>query len=287
MAAGLRSDSCQATGSTTSDTRSSTRSSAGIFPSTTTSAWISATATWRRRRHTAVLFEDESGATRRYTFGEIARDVQSLRQRADRPRAGKGRSHRHPASADSGDRNRARGHLQDGGDRRSVVESVRTRRHRVPPARLRGSGGRDRRRRTREDHRHQGQTCRTSSSSTSWMASPAPGRWVPAGARTREPADVQGRADARRDDPALIIYTSGTTGPPKGVLHAHRVLAGHLPGFSCRTRSFRSRATSSGRPPTGRGQAGCSTRCCRRGTTVIRSSPSSSRRSSIRNGHSG
>jgi len=32
------------------------------------------------------------------------------------------------------------------------------------------------------------------------------------------------------DDPAVIIYTSGTTGPPKGVLHAHRVLLGHLPG---------------------------------------------------------
>lgn len=33
------------------------------------------------------------------------------------------------------------------------------------------------------------------------------------------------------DDPALIIYTSGTTGQPKGALHAHRVLLGHLPGF--------------------------------------------------------
>ncbi|MBI3451937.1 MAG: acyl-CoA synthetase [Rhodospirillales bacterium] len=32
------------------------------------------------------------------------------------------------------------------------------------------------------------------------------------------------------DDPAVIIYTSGTTGPPKGALHAHRVLLGHLPG---------------------------------------------------------
>ena len=31
------------------------------------------------------------------------------------------------------------------------------------------------------------------------------------------------------DDPALIIYTSGTTGNPKGALHAHRVLLGHLP----------------------------------------------------------
>ncbi|MBW2023721.1 MAG: acyl-CoA synthetase [Deltaproteobacteria bacterium] len=34
----------------------------------------------------------------------------------------------------------------------------------------------------------------------------------------------------RAEDPALIIYTSGTTGPPKGALHAHRVLLGHLPG---------------------------------------------------------
>ena len=33
------------------------------------------------------------------------------------------------------------------------------------------------------------------------------------------------------DDPAIIIYTSGTTGPPKGALHAHRYLLGHLPGF--------------------------------------------------------
>src|SRR5262245_20633385 len=30
------------------------------------------------------------------------------------------------------------------------------------------------------------------------------------------------------EDPAILIYTSGTTGPPKGALHAHRVLLGHL-----------------------------------------------------------
>ncbi|KZD04685.1 acyl-CoA synthetase [Oceanibaculum pacificum] len=36
--------------------------------------------------------------------------------------------------------------------------------------------------------------------------------------------------DSAADDPALIIYTSGTTGQPKGALHAHRVLLGHLPG---------------------------------------------------------
>jgi acetyl-CoA synthetase len=36
--------------------------------------------------------------------------------------------------------------------------------------------------------------------------------------------------DTLAHDPALIIYTSGTTGPPKGALHAHRTLLGHLPG---------------------------------------------------------
>jgi acetyl-CoA synthetase len=32
------------------------------------------------------------------------------------------------------------------------------------------------------------------------------------------------------EDPAILIYTSGTTGAPKGALHGHRVLTGHLPG---------------------------------------------------------
>jgi acetyl-CoA synthetase len=42
--------------------------------------------------------------------------------------------------------------------------------------------------------------------------------------------DAFAPADTAGDDPALIIYTSGTTGRPKGALHAHRVLLGHLPG---------------------------------------------------------
>jgi acetyl-CoA synthetase len=37
-------------------------------------------------------------------------------------------------------------------------------------------------------------------------------------------------ADTGPDDPAMMIYTSGTTGPPKGALHGHRVLLGHMPG---------------------------------------------------------
>jgi len=44
--------------------------------------------------------------------------------------------------------------------------------------------------------------------------------------------------DTGPDDPALIIYTSGTTGQPKGALHAHRVLPGHLPGVELPHRFF-------------------------------------------------
>ncbi len=36
--------------------------------------------------------------------------------------------------------------------------------------------------------------------------------------------------DTAADDPAMMIYTSGTTGNPKGALHGHRVLTGHMPG---------------------------------------------------------
>jgi acetyl-CoA synthetase len=36
-------------------------------------------------------------------------------------------------------------------------------------------------------------------------------------------------APVNAETPAVMIYTSGTTGPPKGALHAHRFLLGHLP----------------------------------------------------------
>jgi acetyl-CoA synthetase len=49
-------------------------------------------------------------------------------------------------------------------------------------------------------------------------------------ALARAPASVPD-PDTGPDDPALMIFTSGTTGPPKGALHGHRVLLGHLPGF--------------------------------------------------------
>ncbi len=36
--------------------------------------------------------------------------------------------------------------------------------------------------------------------------------------------------NSRADDPSMMIFTSGTTGLPKGALHGHRVLLGHIPG---------------------------------------------------------
>ncbi len=42
-------------------------------------------------------------------------------------------------------------------------------------------------------------------------------------------SDAFAPRETRADDPALIIYTSGTTGAPKGALHGHRCLAGHMP----------------------------------------------------------
>jgi len=44
--------------------------------------------------------------------------------------------------------------------------------------------------------------------------------------------DAVAFAETGPEDPAVLIYTSGTTGSPKGALHAHRVLTGHLPGVA-------------------------------------------------------
>ncbi|MEC3860019.1 AMP-binding protein [Mesobacterium sp. TK19101] len=43
-------------------------------------------------------------------------------------------------------------------------------------------------------------------------------------------AGTKAGVDTGPEDPAVLIYTSGTTGKPKGALHGHRILTGHLPG---------------------------------------------------------
>ena len=44
--------------------------------------------------------------------------------------------------------------------------------------------------------------------------------------------DSHAAVDTSAEDPAFLAYTSGTTGPPKGALHAHRSMLGHIPGFA-------------------------------------------------------
>jgi acetyl-CoA synthetase len=44
-------------------------------------------------------------------------------------------------------------------------------------------------------------------------------------------SETHERVDTRSEETAMLIYTSGTTGPPKGVVHAHSLLLGILPGF--------------------------------------------------------
>jgi len=58
-----------------------------------------------------------------------------------------------------------------------------------------------------------------------------------------EAQSVYAPVDTACDDPAVIIYTSGTTGKPKGALHAHRVLLGHLPGVEMSQQCFPADAT--------------------------------------------
>ena len=76
--------------------------------------------------------------------------------------------------------------------------------------------------------------------------------------------------DTGPDDPAMMIFTSGTTGPPKGALHGHRVLLGHLPGVQMAHEFLPQPATGCGRRPTGPGPAACSTRCCPRFISACR-----------------
>ncbi len=47
-----------------------------------------------------------------------------------------------------------------------------------------------------------------------------------------QPGPPVAAAKTGPETPAVLIYTSGTTGTPKGALHGHRVLTGHLPGVA-------------------------------------------------------
>jgi len=58
---------------------------------------------------------------------------------------------------------------------------------------------------------------------------PGPGT-LDMAAEMERASDAFAPVETGPETPAFISYTSGTTGPPKGALHPHRVLLGHLPG---------------------------------------------------------
>ncbi len=68
---------------------------------------------------------------------------------------------------------------------------------------------------------------------TGGAAAPARSFWDEIGAARDFTA-----VDTSAEDPAFLIYTSGTTGAPKGVLHAHRALIGHLPSIEAHHEGF-------------------------------------------------
>jgi acetyl-CoA synthetase len=70
---------------------------------------------------------------------------------------------------------------------------------------------------------------------TVWCTGAGAVRSFPDDIRAARPAPM---VATRADDPAMLIYTSGTTGSPKGALHAHRFLIGHLPAIELHHEGF-------------------------------------------------
>ena len=176
----------------------------------------------------ALIAEDETGAVSRLDLRGRPAGVEPAGQRPGGARARPRRPGRDPPAPGAGDGHRPRGGLPRRAHRGPAVRAVRPGGHRVPAGRLG---------RRRADHRRgelaQGRRGPRPS------ARPADDR---RGRRRRGRRDARlrralGAASAAfrpstplADDPAIIIYTSGTTGPPKGALHAHRFLLGHMPG---------------------------------------------------------
>ena len=183
----------------------------------------------------ALIVEDEAGAVTRMDVRRGPRCLDAAGQRARRPRARPGRAGRDPPAADARDRDRPPRRLPVGADRRPAVRAVRPGRARVPAGRFGRRRAGDRRRELAEGRRDPRPAARTCGRSWSWAAEGVDGTLdygaISAAARRRT-----ARPRTAADDPAIIIYTSGTTGPPKGALHAHRFLLGHLPGVAAAAR---------------------------------------------------
>src|SRR5262245_41823939 len=165
------------------------------------------------------------GASERAHVRRVSRPLQSARARAGGARHRARRPCRHRAAAAARDRGSASGRLPAGRRRLAALDPVPSGRARVPGARVVVTDGENLER----------------------VLAVAKGLPDLARVISVDRADADGVVEYRRaldgisdsfdpiattaEDPAILIYTSGTTGPPKGALHAHRVLLGHLPAI--------------------------------------------------------
>ena len=175
-----------------------------------------------------LIFEDEAGAVERLTFEDIRRASNRLANVL--VGLGHGPGDRVaillPQAPETGIAHVAA--YRAGLHRGPAVRAVRAGGHRVPAGRLGRHRAHHRPRRLAQGRRDPRPPAR-----------PADDHRRRRGGRRRD-ARLRGghrrggrpfaTVDTAADDPAIIIYTSGTTGPPKGALHAHRFLLGHLPG---------------------------------------------------------
>ena len=176
----------------------------------------------------ALIYVDEDGAAQRTSFDEMramsrrfANVLKADGLIARRPRRGVS-----VAVAGTADRPSRGVSLRPGVG--AAVHAVRRGRAGIPPAEFRRQGGRHRRGAAGRSWRKSATGCRTCRISTS-SATALRRRQDRSGRRSRPRPTNFATVDTSADDPAIIIYTSGTTGNPKGALHAHRVLLGHLP----------------------------------------------------------
>ncbi len=178
----------------------------------------------------ALIYVDEDGAATRTSFDEVAEQVAPLCQCAEagRPRARRPRRGVSVAVAGIADRASGGVSIRPGVDPAVRACSARTRWNfvcRIPTPRPIVTDA-DRLGEAGKNPRPAAGPARTSI---------VIGDGAPAGTTSFWSAISQAASpdfatvDTSADDPALIIYTSGTTGNPKGALHAHRVVLGHLP----------------------------------------------------------
>ncbi len=180
----------------------------------------------------ALIVEDEAGSVARYSFADLRAASNRLANALAAAGLVAGDRVAILLAPGAGDRRRPSRRLPLGADRGPAVRPVRTGRARVPAVATRARPRSSPMPPTGPRSPRSASACRTCGRSSSSAAAGSTGRST---TTPRVAAGVDRRSatvDTSAEDPAIIIYTSGTTGPPKGALHAHRFLLGHLPGVA-------------------------------------------------------